>query len=736
MSKNSKDKYMNALLLTYSCGTLVDFVKFKSLIMRKKNDSKLILQLKVLGLWAMVIMAIFSLWSIYNPVAPATQNNRWTVEEVIAAAENNNIVSGIIQAVPSNGFEWYKLYGEAKNSDGHAAVNQTRTVTNDNFLSRINGTIEKRNDKIDVSSNNVKFYAEGRLTPTRYNRLLESSKIWAEKPSSALWSDILVNTIPYVIFLLLMFFIVGRQLRGAGKSAMSFGKSRARLLTQDKKKVTFDDVAGCDEAKEEVAEIVDFLKNPKKFLDIGGRIPKGCLMVGSPGTGKTLLAKAVAGEAKVPFFSISGSDFVEMFVGVGASRVRDLFEQGRKSAPCILFIDEIDAVGRQRGAGLGGGNDEREQTLNSLLVEMDGFDSREGVIIIAATNRPDVLDSALLRPGRFDRQVVIDLPDLNGREEILKVHAKKIKLDESVVLKDVARNTSGFSGADLENLLNESALLAARENKKVVSRHDIDEARDKIAFGRERKKLMDDDDKKVTAYHEAGHAIVQAIVDDGNLPVHKVTIIPRGQSLGSTMFIPKKDILNHSIKNLKAQICCSMGGRVAEEIVFHEMTNGASADIKSATKIARKMVCDWGMSPLGPVAYGENQDHIFLGRDISRTQNYSELTAQKIDGEIHTLVAEGHRRAVKILKEKRQILDKLAEALLKYETIDGLHVYDLVKNGDFTIKISVPEKRTTKRDDNDQRPRKKRRKAENKNNNSSDGTIPVGEVEEARPTEG
>lgn len=681
--------------------------------------------MKILGMWGIVILAIFSLWNMYNPTAAAVAGSKWTIENVISAAENGDIIAGVIQGIPSNGHEWYKLYGEAKNVTKYNPQQQTTKLSN--------GLLQQQSITASQSDTSH-FIAEGRLTQDRYNRLLQSSKIWTEKPSSTLWTDILVNTIPYIIFLMLIFFVLGRQLRGAGKNAMSFGKSRAKLLTQDKKRVTFSDVAGCDEAKEEVAEIVEFLKNPKKFLDIGGRIPKGCLMFGAPGTGKTLLAKAVAGEAKVPFFSISGSDFVEMFVGVGASRVRDLFEQGRKNAPCILFIDEIDAVGRQRGAGLGGGNDEREQTLNSLLVEMDGFDGREGVIIMAATNRPDVLDSALLRPGRFDRQIVIDLPDLHGREEILKVHAKKIKLDKSVNLSDVARNTSGFSGADLENLLNESALLAARNNKKSVSSSDIDEARDKISYGRERKKLMDDDDKKVTAYHEAGHAIIQAIVDNGNLPVHKVTIIPRGQSLGSTMFIPKKDILNHSKNNLEAQICCAMGGRVAEEIVFDEMTNGASADIKSATKIARKMVCDWGMSKLGPIAYGENQDHIFLGREISRSQNYSEKTAQKIDSEIYSIVDDGYQRARKILTEKRDLLDKLADALLTYETIDGVYVYDLVKNGNFTMNIVVPEKNIKSgKDDNTPSPTKHRRRTKKDDNTTE---VTVAKVDEPVSNEG
>jgi cell division protease FtsH len=623
--------------------------------------------MRVLTVWLVLIFAIFSLWNAYNPEAVARARVTWSVSKVLDASEKGDIAVGVIQSVPANGPEWYKLYGEAK-LDKPLKLPDGRTQTN------------------------VHFEAAGRLTGDRYNQLLKASSTWREKPSSTLWTEVLVSVLPFIIVLALLYFFVGRHLRGAGKTAMGFAKSRAKLLTKDKKKTTFADVAGCNEAKEEVSEIVDFLKNPEKFNDIGGRIPKGCLMFGPPGTGKTLLARAVAGEADVPFFSISGSDFVEMFVGVGASRVRDLFEQGRKNAPCILFIDEIDAVGRQRGAGLGGGNDEREQTLNSLLVEMDGFDSREGVIIIAATNRPDVLDSALLRPGRFDRQIVIDLPDLHGRGEILKVHSKKIKIDDSVDLVDVARSTSGFSGADLENLLNESALLAARANKKIVSRFDIDEARDKIAYGRERKKLMDDADKKITAYHEAGHAIVQAVVDDGNLPVHKVTILPRGQSLGMTMMKPTKDILNRARKHLLADICCSMGGRVAEELVFGEITTGASADIKQATATARKMVCDWGMSPLGPIAYGENQDHIFLGREISRSQNYSEQTALKIDSEILSIVDREYDRAMGILRERRGLLDKLSEALLQYETIEGASVYELVKNGEFTTPLDSYKK--------------------------------------------
>jgi len=436
------------------------------------------------------------------------------------------------------------------------------------------------------------------------------------------------------------------------------------------------------------------LKDPKRFQKIGGKIPKGVLMVGPPGTGKTLLAKAVAGEADVPFFTISGSDFVEMFVGVGAARVRDMFEQARKNSPCIVFIDEIDAVGRQRGAGLGGGNDEREQTLNSLLVEMDGFEDHEGIIVIAATNRPDVLDKALLRPGRFDRQVGIDPPDLNGREQILAVHAKKIKMAEDIDLKVVARSTPGFAGADLANLLNEAALIAARRKRKEVLMQDIDEARDKISFGRERRRLMDEEDKKITAYHEAGHAIIQAVVDDGKMPLYKVTIIPRGQSLGSTMFTPTKDILNQGKARALNQICVAMGGRIAEDMVIGDITSGASGDIKMATKLARRMVCDWGMSKLGPIAFGENQDHVFLGKEISRDQNYSEATAQAIDGAIHEIVEQQYERAEQILEEHRDHLHTLADSLMQYETVDGKHVHEILETGAIQSPIEPPEPMT------------------------------------------
>ncbi|HXA80465.1 MAG TPA: ATP-dependent zinc metalloprotease FtsH, partial [Opitutaceae bacterium] len=513
-------------------------------------------------------------------------------------------------------------------------------------------------------------------------------------PAQTLMTQIIGSVLPFLIVIGLLYFLFVRQLRQAGRGALSFGKSRAKLLTRDRDKVTFADVAGCDEAKEEVSEVVEFLKDPKKFTKMGGRIPKGILMVGLPGTGKTLLAKAVAGEADVPFFSISGSDFVEMFVGVGASRVRDMFEQGRKNAPCIIFIDEIDAVGRQRGAGLGGGNDEREQTLNSLLVEMDGFDTTEGVIIIAATNRPDVLDSALLRPGRFDRQIYVDLPDLIGREQILRVHARRLTLSENVDLQIIARSTPGLSGADLANLLNEAALLAARRNKKKVDMIDIEDAREKVQFGRERRRLMDDNEKKLTAYHEAGHALVQAVLDDGTFPVYKVTIIPRGRSLGSTMYIPKKDILTQEKKKLEVRLATGSGGRIAEELVMNDISNGAAMDIKQMTAIARHMVCDWGMSQLGPVAYGENQDTVFLGREITRSQNYSEESARKIDAEVHRIIDEQYTRAKQIITERREALDKIAASLIEYETIEGRHVLEILQFGEIRSPVlpSAPPK--------------------------------------------
>ena len=610
---------------------------------------------KVLLIWTPIILLLVALVLFTDNGRPKIAD--WTINRVIQAAETGQVVEGLIQPNPSKGgLDWCDISGKLKS--GSPLI--------------VDGATE--------------FVATGRLTDENLQKL-QNTGVFKEKPSSDFLNSPLFNVFLIVGLAMLFYFLFVRQIRMAGKGAMSFGKSRAKMLTRDRDRATFGDVAGCDEAKEEVAEIVDFLKDPKKFQKIGGRIPKGCLLVGPPGTGKTLLARAVAGEADVPFFSISGSDFVEMFVGVGAARVRDMFEQGRKNAPCIIFIDEIDAVGRQRGAGLGGGNDEREQTLNSILVEMDGFDAHEGVIIVAATNRPDVLDSALLRPGRFDRQILIDLPDLKGREDILKIHAKKIQLAEGVDLSVVARSTPGMAGADLANLLNEGALLAARHGKSKVDMADLDEARDKISYGRERRKLMDDADKKITAYHEAGHAVLHAVIDDGRLPLHKVTILPRGQALGLTMMIPSKDFLNQSKEFLENQICTSMGGRIAEAMIFKDVTTGASADIKQATRIARKMVCDWGMSPLGPIAYGENQDHIFLGREISRSQNYSEETARAIDAEIRAIVDTQYERATQIMTEHRETLDKIAQALLQYETIEGRHVMELLQFGEIRSPI-------------------------------------------------
>ncbi len=485
------------------------------------------------------------------------------------------------------------------------------------------------------------------------------------------WAPVLLIVALWIFFM--------RQMQTGGNKALSFGKSKAKLLNTTGKKVTFKDVAGVEEAKEELHEIVEFLKEPQKFQKLGGRIPKGVLLMGPPGTGKTLLARAIAGEANVPFFSISGSDFVEMFVGVGASRVRDLFEQGKKNAPCIIFIDEIDAVGRHRGAGLGGGHDEREQTLNQLLVEMDGFESNEGVILIAATNRPDVLDPALLRPGRFDRRVVVDRPDINGRLGILKVHTRNIPLSEDVHLGVIARGTPGFAGADLSNLVNEAALIAARRGKKKVEMDDFEFAKDKVLMGVERKTMMlTDDEKRVTAYHEAGHALV-AIFTPGSDPLHKVTIIPRGRALGLTMQLPTEDKYTYKKHFVEAQIAILMGGRVAEELTQDDITTGAGNDIERATEMARRMVCEWGMSDLGPLAYGAKEEPVFLGRDFAQRSDYSEDTAIQIDRQVAKIVQEGYEQATSILGHYRQVLDRLAQELLEHESMDGEEVYRLIK---------------------------------------------------------
>ncbi len=504
----------------------------------------------------------------------------------------------------------------------------------------------------------------------------------AVKPPSTLLIQLVNSVLPVLLVFGLIYFVFMRQMRNAGHGALSFGKSRARLLNRDTNKVTFTDVAGMSEAKEEVQEIVEFLGDPQKFTKLGGRIPKGVMLMGPPGTGKTLLAKAIAGEADVPFFSISGSDFMEMFVGVGASRVRDMFEQAKRNAPCIIFIDEIDAVGRSRFTGIGGGHDEREQTLNALLVEMDGFETKEGVIILAATNRPDVLDQALTRPGRFDRQIVIDLPLVDGREEILKIHARKLKLAEDVNLTRVARGTPGFSGADLENLLNEAALMAARVGRADVNMAILEEARDKVLWGRERRSAaMDLKEKRATAVHEAGHALVQQLMKDA-MPLHKVTIIPRGMALGATMSLPEKDILSRTRAQLTADMAVMMGGRSAERLVLDQLTTGARNDLQQATSTARAMVCDYGMSDaLGPQAFGENQELMFLGREVNRTQNYSEETARRIDSEIHRLLEEASETAEKIIREHRTVLDQLVDRLMEFETIDGRDVGELVEHG-------------------------------------------------------
>jgi cell division protease FtsH len=520
-------------------------------------------------------------------------------------------------------------------------------------------------------------------TESKWLSTLEEKGIrpdWREENN--VLGNLLISFVPIALFLVVLYFLFRQQIRMAGKGAMSFGKSKAKMLARDKNKFTFKDVAGVEEAKDEVQELVEFLRDPKKFQKLGGRIPKGVLMVGPPGTGKTLLARAIAGEADVPFFSISGSDFVEMFVGVGASRVRDMFEQGKKSAPCIIFIDEIDAVGRHRGHGMGGGHDEREQTLNALLVEMDGFDTQEGVIIIAATNRPDVLDPALLRPGRFDRQITVNLPDVKGREEILRVHAKKVKLAEGVDLAVIARGTPGYSGAELANVINEAALLAARKGMKAITRHELEEARDKVRWGKERRSLaMSDKEKELTAYHEAGHALLCELVENMD-PLHKVTIIPRGPALGLTMYLPEGDKYTNRKNELLDRLVVIMGGRVAEELVFGDITNGASSDIRHATSIARKMVCEWGMSDkLGMVEYGEHEEYVFLGRDISKNRDYSEATAVEIDREVRKLSDEAYARAKDLLTTHRGQLEGIAKALLEYETLDGPQIREIMQNG-------------------------------------------------------
>ncbi len=580
----------------------------------------------------------------------------------------------------------------------HSAKQQSLPY-NPDFLTYLqDGRINKAEVVLDVAGQNFirgelkdldpatgkpkTFRVEVPVTENLVEKLTNAKVPFEFKPQNPLLWQILSSTVPFLLVFALIYFLFYRNMANGARGAFSFGKSRARLMTRDNNKITFKDVAGVDEAREEVQEIIEFLRDPKKFQRLGGRIPKGVLLVGPPGTGKTLIARAIAGEAQVPFFSISGSDFVEMFVGVGASRVRDMFEQGRKSAPCIIFIDEIDAVGRSRFSGIGGGHDEREQTLNALLVEMDGFDTQEGVIIIAATNRPDVLDPALLRPGRFDRQIVVDLPNLEGREAILKIHARKVKLDSAVQLRNIARGTPGFSGADLANLMNEAALLAARRGADAIVEKDLEEARDKVRWGRERRsRVLDDKEKRMTACHEAGHAIALALTE-GTEPLHKITIIPRGHALGATMQLPEKDKYTEGRKQLLGMIIGAMGGRAAEKICFDDITTGAASDIRQATHIARMMVTEWGMSDnLGPQYFGTREELLFLGREVSRSNEMSDETARKVDAEVKRIIDESYETALDLLTKNRDKLDLLTNVLIERETLDGRDVDDLLKRG-------------------------------------------------------
>jgi cell division protease FtsH len=576
----------------------------------------------------------------------------------------------------------FNNFSSRKTADSSMSYSQFVSAVNDGQIKQvvIDGPVIR-----GMLSTGEKFTTYSPEDPHLVDDLLKNHvEIKAQPPEQqSMLMTIFISWFPMLLLIAVwIFFMRQMQGGGGGRGAMSFGKSRARLLEEDQVKVTFADVAGVEEAKEDVAEMVDFLKDPSKFQKLGGKIPRGALMVGPPGTGKTLLARAIAGEAKVPFFTISGSDFVEMFVGVGASRVRDMFEQAKKHAPCIIFIDEIDAVGRHRGAGLGGGHDEREQTLNQLLVEMDGFEGNEGIIVIAATNRPDVLDPALLRPGRFDRQIVVGLPDIRGREQILKVHTKRVPCSENVEIKYLARGTPGFSGADLANLVNEAALFAARKNKRVVEMDDFEKAKDKILMGAERKSMvMSDEEKKLTAYHEAGHAIVGRLVPEHD-PVYKVSIMPRGRALGITMFLPERDQLSASRQKLESMISSLFGGRIAEEVVFGKdmVTTGASNDIERATNLARNMVTRWGLSErLGPLAYMEEEGEVFLGRSVTKHKSVSEETAHLIDEEIRSVIDRNYDRAEQILREHMDKMHTMADALIKYETIDRMQIDDIME---------------------------------------------------------
>ncbi len=588
---------------------------------------------KNISLWLVIVLMMIMLYNLFNPAQGLEQSKNYS--QFLSMVENGEIVKVTIQG------------------------NEIQAV--------------------DASSTKYKVYIPNNDPELIKNlRSIKSLEIEVKPPSDSPWFEIIISWLPMIILIGVWIFFMRQMQGGGGGKAMSFGKSRAKLLSDEKGKVTFEDVAGIEEAKEELAEVVDFLREPKKYTRLGGRIPKGVLLVGSPGTGKTLLARAIAGEAEVPFFTISGSDFVEMFVGVGASRVRDLFAQAKKNAPCIIFIDEIDAVGRQRGAGLGGGHDEREQTLNQLLVEMDGFESNEGVILISATNRPDVLDPALLRPGRFDRQVMVDLPDIKGREGIIKVHTKKTPIDDEVDVKNLAKGTPGFSGADLENMVNEAALLAAKRDQDKLRMADFEDAKDKVYMGLERKsKVVREDDRRNTAYHEGGHAIVARFLPETD-DVNKVTIIPRGRAAGVTWFLPEERDCKYK-DQLISELAISYGGRVAEEIIFNRLSTGASGDIKQATTLANKMIREWGMSEeLGLLSYSLGDDQVFLGREISQHRDYSENTAQKIDAEIKILITNAYNTAKKILLGNVDILHSLADLLLEKETIMGAELDELI----------------------------------------------------------
>jgi cell division protease FtsH len=608
------------------------------------------------GFALLAMLAVMVLVFCYFTLHPGTPQEEITKAKLIDLIHQNKVDEINIESDSSSGMNM--LTGEYR---GPAATP--------------NGKETAHSFRVPV---NLEFdrFLQSEIQQAGYKGTIESKSV------SNVIMPIIINFLPFVFLVGLFYFFFRQQIRMAGKSAFSFGKSKARMMTRDRNKVTFKDVAGIDEAKEELSEIVEFLRDPRRFQKLGGRIPKGVLMIGPPGTGKTLLAKAIAGEADVPFFSISGSDFVEMFVGVGASRVRDMFEQGKKNAPCLIFIDEIDAVGRSRGTGMGGGHDEREQTLNALLVEMDGIETQEGVIIIAATNRKDVLDPALLRPGRFDREVRVNLPDVRGREQILQVHVRNVKLAKSVDLGLIARGTPGYSGAELANVVNEAALLAAKHNKEEVTQVELEEARDKVRWGRERRSMaMTEEEKRATAYHEAGHALLNVLLPHTD-PLHKVSIIPRGPALGVTMYLPEKDRYTNWKKEILDKITVIMGGRVAEEIFLGDISNGAASDIQQATWYAKKMVCEWGMSEkLGMVQYGEESAMSFLGRDLGHARGYSEATAQEIDREVLTLVNTAYAQAQEIITLHRDAMEKITIALLEYETLDGKHIRDIIEHG-------------------------------------------------------